>query len=147
MVASTTLSDPLAAWATSLGAPEDICYAAAPSIVTIIVSYVSIVIGELVPKRIALSNAENVSKSVAGFLTTFSKVVSPLVWLTSASAAGLAKLLGIKSADDRQDVSEDEIRYLVTDSDDLTDAEKNMIHDVLIWVTRSLVRLWFHALI
>lgn len=131
MVASTTLSDPLAAWATSLGAPEDICYAAAPSIVTIIVSYVSIVIGELVPKRIALSNAENVSKSVVGFLTTFSKVVSPLVWLTSASAAGLAKLLGIKSADDRQDVSEDEIRYLVTDSDDLTDAEKNMIHDVI----------------
>lgn len=45
MVASSTLSDPLAAWAVSLGAPEGLSYAIAPSVVTILVSYVSIVIG------------------------------------------------------------------------------------------------------
>ena len=130
MVASTTLSDPLARWAISLGAPAGFCNAAAPIVITVIVSYVSIVIGELVPKRIALSNAENVSKSVAGFLSGFSRVVRPLVWLTSASANGISKLLGIKSADDRQEVSEEEIRYMVTDADELSDKEKSMIHEI-----------------
>ena len=130
MVASTTLSDPLAGFFVSLGAPAKICYAVAPSVVTILVSYVSIVVGELVPKRIALSNAEGVSKSVAGFLLGFSKVARPLVWLTSVSADGLSKLLGIKSADDRQEVSEEEIRYMVSDADGLSDKEKSMIHEV-----------------
>ena len=130
MVASRTLSDPLAELFIGLGAPAGICYAVAPSVVTILVSYVSIVIGELVPKRIALSNAEGVSKSVAGFLSGFSKVVAPLVWLTSASADGVSKLLGIKSADDRQEVSEDEIRYMVSDADGLSEKEKSMIHEV-----------------
>ena len=130
MVASRTLSDPLAAFAVSLGAPEGLSYAIAPSVVTVIVSYVSIVCGELVPKRIALADAEGVSKSVAGFLSGFSRVVKPLVWLTSASADGLSRLLGIKSADDRQEVSEEEIRYMVTDADDLSDKEKSMIHDI-----------------
>ena len=130
MVASTTLSDPLAGWLVSLGAPAKICYAVAPSVVTILVSYVSIVIGELVPKRIALSDAEGVSKTVAGFLSGFAKVAAPLVWLTSASADGLSKLLGIKSADDRQEVSEEEIRYMVSDADDLSEKEKSMIHEV-----------------
>ena len=130
MVASRTLSDPLAAFAVSLGAPEGLSYAIAPSVVTVIVSYVSIVCGELVPKRIALADAEGVSKSVAGFLSGFSRVVKPLVWLTSASADGLSRLLGIKSADDRQEVSEEEIRYMVTDADDLSDKEKSMIHEI-----------------
>ncbi|MCI5949365.1 MAG: hemolysin family protein [Parolsenella sp.] len=130
MVASTTLSDPLASWLISLGAPAAPTKAIAPIVITVIVSYVSVVMGELVPKRIALANAEEVSKSVAPFLRTFSKVVAPLVWLTAKSSDGLSKILGIKSADDRQDVSEEEIRYMVTDADDLSDKEKSMIHEI-----------------
>ena len=130
MVASTTLSDPLASWLISLGAPAAPTQAIAPIVITVIVSYVSVVMGELVPKRIALANAEEVSKSVAPFLRTFSKVVAPLVWLTAKSSDGLSKILGIKSADDRQDVSEEEIRYMVTDADDLSDKEKSMIHEI-----------------
>lgn len=130
MVASTTLSDPLADWLISLGAPAGICTAVAPIVITVIVSYVSIVAGELVPKRIALANAESVAKSVSPFLRGFSRAVAPLVWLTSKSADGLSRLLGIKSADDRQEVSEEEIRYMVTDADELSDKEKSMIHEI-----------------
>ena len=129
-VASTTLSDPLAAWLIGLGAPAGVCTALAPIVITVLVSYVSVVLGELIPKRIALANAESVSKSVAPFLRSFSKVVAPLVWITSKSSDGLSKLLGIKSADDRQDVSEEEIRYMVTDTDDLSEKEKSMIHEI-----------------
>ncbi len=130
MVASTTLSDPFAAWLISLGAPAGACTALAPIVITVIVSYVSVVLGELIPKRIALANAEAVSKSVAPFLSGFSKAVAPLVWLTAKSSDGLSRLLGIKSADDRQEVSEEEIRYMVSDAEELTDKEKSMIHEI-----------------
>ena len=129
--AATNLSEPLAAGMVSLGMGADLAAVLAPVLITLLVSYFSIVVGELVPKRIAMADAEGVSKSVVGFLNGFSKIVKPLVWLTSASANGLATLLGIKSTDDRLDVSEEEIRYMVTDSDDLSDQEKSMIHDVI----------------
>ncbi len=129
--AATSLSDPLASWLVSLGVAEGIAGSIAVVAITLIVAYVSTVIGELVPKRLALANAESVAKSVAGPVRGFMKVATPLVWLTSKSAAGLSTVLGIKSADDRQDVSEEELKYMVTDSDDLSEEEKSMIHEVI----------------
>ena len=105
-VSSNTLSDPLASWMESFGlAPlTAVAPVAAPIIITLIVSYLSIVIGELVPKRIGLSDAEGMAKSVAGTIMVFRRIAKPLVWLTQASANGISAILGIKSADDRQNV-------------------------------------------
>jgi len=129
--AATNLSAPMAAFLSSLGVPANIAGTLSTVVITLIVSYFSIVVGELVPKRIALADPEGVSKKVAGPISTFSRIAKPLVALTAASANGLAALLGIKSGDDRQEVSEDEIRYMVTDSEELTDQEKSMIHEVI----------------
>ena len=129
--AATSLSDPLAMWLTTLGMPAGIAGNIAVVAITLIVAYFSTVIGELVPKRIALSDAESVAKTVAGPIRAFMHLAAPLVWLTSTSADGLSKLLGIKSADERQEVSEEEIKYMVTDSEELSDQEKSMIHDVI----------------
>ncbi len=129
--AATNLSEPFAHWMSGLGMDPGLATGLAPIFITLIVSYVSIVVGELVPKRIAMANAEGVAKSVAGPLSVFSTIARPLVLLTSASANALASLLGIASTDDRQEVSEEEIKYLVTDSEDLTDQEKSMIHEVI----------------
>ena len=129
--ASTSLSDPLGGWFMSLGMPEAIAQPLAPVIITLAVSYLSIVVGELVPKRIALADSEGVAKSVSGVIRTFMHVARPFVWLTSKSANGLSALLGIASADEREGVSEEEIKYMVTDADELTDQEKSMIHEVI----------------
>ena len=129
--ASTSLSDPLGSWFMSLGMPEGIAQPLAPVLITIAVSYLSIVAGELVPKRMALSNAEAVAKSVSGPIRGFMHIARPLVWLTAKSANGLSALLGVKSADERDSVSEEEIKYMVTDADELTDQEKSMIHEVI----------------
>ena len=131
-VSSNTLSDPLASWLESFGLQPltAIAPVISPIIITLIVSYLSIVIGELVPKRIVLSDAEGMAKSVAGPISAFRKIAKPLVWLTQASANGLSKLLGIKSADDRQNVSEEEIRYMISEQDTLLDEEKRIIHEV-----------------
>ena len=131
-VSSNTLSDPLATWLESFGLSPltAIAPVISPIIITLVVSYLSIVIGELVPKRIGLADAEGMAKSVAGPISTFRNLAKPLVWLTQASANGLSKLLGIKSADDRQNVSEEEIKYMISEQDTLLDEEKRIIHEV-----------------
>ena len=131
--AATNLSDPLAQWLSGFGVGwlSVIAPGLAPVLITLIVSYLSIVVGELVPKRMALADAERVSKTVAGPLMVFQKVARPLVALTSASANGLSRLLRIKNADEHQSVSEEEIKYMVTDNDELLPDEKRMIHDIL----------------
>lgn len=131
--AATSLSTPLSEWLQSfnIGWLSAIAPGLSPVLITLVVSYLSIVLGELVPKRIALADAEKVAKFVAGPLIVFGKVAAPIVWLTSASADGIAKLFRIKSAEDRQNVSEEEIKYMVTDADELLDDEKRMIHEII----------------
>ena len=131
-VASTSLSDPLAQWLSSFGidALTMVAPGLAPVFITLAVSYLSIVVGELVPKRIALADAEGMAKRVAKPLAVFQKIARPLVWLTQASADGLARVLRIKNADDRQNVSEEEIRYMINEQDTLLDEEKRIIHEV-----------------
>ncbi|WP_080800460.1 hemolysin family protein [Arabiibacter massiliensis] len=131
--AATNLSEPFAQWLSSFGVGwlSVIAPGLAPVLITLVVSYLSIVVGELVPKRIALADAERVSKSVAGPLMVFQKIATPLVALTSASANGLSRLLNIKDADERQAVSEEEIKFMVTDNDELLDDEKRMIHEII----------------
>ncbi|MBQ3267725.1 MAG: HlyC/CorC family transporter [Atopobiaceae bacterium] len=128
--AATSLSTPLGNWMASLGLSAVIARPLATVLITIIVSYFSIVVGELVPKRIALADPEGVAKSVAGPVSAFMTIAKPLVWLTSSSAEGLAALLGIASPDDSAGASEDEIKYMVTDSEELTEEEKSMIHEI-----------------
>ncbi len=129
--AATSLSEPLGAWMESLGMDSGISRSVATVIITLVVSYFSTVVGELVPKRIAMADAEAVAKKVAGPINGFSTFTRPLVVLTASTANAVARLLHIKSTDDRQEVSEDEIRYMVTDSDELSDEEKSMIHEVI----------------
>ena len=128
--AATSLSEPFGAWMAGLGLSEAIARPLATVIITLIVSYFSIVVGELVPKRIALADPEGVAKSVTPTIRAFMTITRPLVWLTSASANAIANLMGIEEPEDAG-ASEEEIKYLVTDSDELTEEEKSMIHDVI----------------
>lgn len=129
-LAATSLSEPLAGVFRNFGWSAQVSYIVATACITLIVSYFSIVIGELVPKRIALSNPEAIAKSVSGFMTHFLMVSRPLVVLTSVGAQEISKIIGVSNEHNRQDASEDEIRYLVNDSGELSDEEKSMIHDI-----------------
>lgn len=131
--AATNLSEPLSQWISGFGVGwlSFIAPILSPFIITLLVSYLSIVVGELVPKRMALADAEKIAKSVARPLIIFRTIARPLVWLTSASADGLSKLLRIKSPDGRQSVSEEEIKYMVTDNEELIEDEKRMIHEII----------------
>ena len=117
--AATTLSGPFSVWMESLGMPESISTGVATVIITLIVSYVSIVVGELFPKRLGLADPERVAMWMA---PSFRK---------SQTIARLGRLFHVKSPDDRGEVSEEEIKYMVADNDELLPDEKRMIHEIL----------------
>lgn len=130
--ATATLADRFGGWLAGLGVGwlASSAGAIAVVVVTLIVSYVTLVIGELVPKRIALTDPEGYSKRVARPIEVAEKIAAPIVALLAHSTEGVARLLRLKSADDRTQVSEDEIKYLVAEQDTLLDEEKRMIHEI-----------------
>ncbi|MDR1409182.1 MAG: hemolysin family protein [Oscillospiraceae bacterium] len=82
-------------------------------IITLVVSYITLVLGELVPKKIAIQNAEKVAYAVSGILLGFSKAVSPFVKILTLSTNGLVRLFGFDPNADEEAVTEEEIRMMV----------------------------------
>ncbi|MCL2136860.1 MAG: hemolysin family protein [Coriobacteriia bacterium] len=132
VVAASGLSTPIAEWLDSFGLSWLTLISKPLSVVgiTLIISYVSLVVGELVPKRIALANAEATAMRTIGAINAIGRFARPIVSLLSASTDLVARLFGIKSADDRQNVSEEEIKFLVTEQESLLDEEKRMIQEI-----------------
>lgn len=131
-VAATNLSNPIKYWLEGFDIPwlTAIGGGLAVFIVTILVAYVTLVLGELVPKRIALADSERVAMGVSSSLVGVEKALKPMVWFVSASTALVAKILHIKAAEDGSSVSEDEIKYLIDEQPSLLDEEKRMINEV-----------------
>lgn len=77
----------------------------------VLITYLSVVIGELLPKRIGLTNPEGIIKLVAGPMSILSRITSPFIWLLTVSSDFLIKILGIKAQD--SPVTEEEIKALV----------------------------------
>lgn len=84
-------------------------------VITILLSYFSLVFGELVPKRIAMKKAESLALSLAGILYTVSRVTAPLVSLLTVSTNGVLKLLSINPEATEEQVTEEEIRMMLSE--------------------------------
>jgi putative hemolysin len=108
--------------------------AIAVSLAVIIITYLSLVIGELVPKRIGLSNPEGISKMMAAPMNLLSKLTSPFIWLLSASNDLIIKLLGIKPA--ASSVTEDEIKALIQEG-----ASEGAIEDIEHEIVKNVFHL------
>jgi len=101
--------------------------------VVTVITYASLIVGELVPKQIALRDPESVAIRVAPYMTLLAKVSLPAVWLLDRSGKALLWLLGHRGAAGEK-VSEDEIRTLVVEAENagvLEPGEKEMIAGVM----------------
>jgi putative hemolysin len=129
---AVSLAQPVARWLTSLGFPmaARIAPGLAVVLVTLIISYVTLVLGELVPKRLGLQRAEAVAVAVAEAVLWLERAAAPLVWLLTVSTNGVSRLIGVKGTGARPGVSEEEIKLLVTEQGTLLDEEKRMIHEI-----------------
>lgn len=82
-------------------------------VITLLLSYFTLVFGELVPKRVAMKKTEQLALGVASLITVISKVCAPVVWILTASTNGVLRLMGIDPNSDDDEVSEEEIRLMV----------------------------------
>jgi putative hemolysin len=117
--------------------------AIALTITTGILTYISLVIGELVPKRIALNFPESIAKFCAGPLTIFSTSVRPLVWILTASTETVVRVLGLKARKEPP-VTEAEIHTMVeqaTEAGIFEEVEQEMVASVLMLDNRKATAL------
>jgi putative hemolysin len=98
--------------------------------VTIVISYFSLVLGELVPKRLALQRTEGIALLVAGPLDRLATLVRPLIWLLSKTGDALVRLLGGDPSANREAISGEELRNLVAAHESLGRDERTLIDDV-----------------
>lgn len=112
------------------------------TIVVIVVTFLLLVIGELVPKRIGLSNPEGIAKNVAGPMRLVSKIAYPFIALVSWSSNALVKLFNVKTNDTQ--VTEDEIKAIInegTEQGTIDEAEQEIIERVFHLGDRNITSL------
>ncbi|MDR2915786.1 MAG: hemolysin family protein [Tannerella sp.] len=88
-------------------------YAVSKLIIVVIVTYLTLVLGELVPKRIGLSFSEQVAMIIAKPMDLLSKITAPFVWVLSKSTKAVVVLIGLSHAGDNNKVTEEEIKAIV----------------------------------
>ena len=98
--------------------------------VTIMIAYVSLVIGELVPKRLALYRTEQIALAAAPSIDRIANVFRPVIWILSKSTDVIVKLFGLKAQEVRSEISEAELVDLVTGHAALSDEERDIVEDV-----------------
>lgn len=128
-----TLGLRLAIWLAGLGLPLGLAETAGVGVVVAAITYVSLIIGELVPKQIALRNPEAIAVRVAPAMTLLARVASPLVWLLDNSGDLILRLLGYK-ADAAREITEEEVRTLIAEAETagvLEPGERAMISGVM----------------
>ena len=131
-----------AAAAVSLAAPvedllEPIGGAAGPVsvvVVTLVLAYLTLVFGELAPKRVAMQNAETWALRLARPLAGLSVITRPIVWLLSMTSDVAVRLLGGDPSIQREEVTQDEIRDLVALQTTFTDTQRQIMDLSLIHI-------------
>ena len=134
--AADSLSEPLTDWLISLGL-TGISYSTLNSIsvviITLILTVVTIIFGELVPKRVAQQKSYEVAKIFMKLLQVISTVLKPVIWFTSSCTNLILRLLHLKTNSEDDTVSEAEIRMMVETSGDngiIEEDEKEMIQNI-----------------
>ncbi len=127
---ASQIAPAISPWLESLGLSEGWASALSFIAVTVAIAYVSLVIGELVPKRIALQRAESTALLVAGPVDLLAKVTRPFIWLLSVSTNALVRLLGGDPSTGKEQITGEELRDIVAATEELTAEERALIDDV-----------------
>ncbi|WP_448641073.1 hemolysin family protein [Geodermatophilus sp. URMC 63] len=127
---ASTLAEPLSDWLVRRGVGEGVADPLALVLVTVAISYVSLVVGELTPKRLALQRAEGFSLLVARPLDAIAALSRPVIWLLSASTNVLVRLLGGDPRASGEAISQEELRDLVAAHESLSSDERRLIDEV-----------------
>lgn len=102
-------------------------------VITVILSYITLIFGELVPKRLAMKNPQKVAMGLTGTVNFIAVIFAPLVWLLTISTNGILRMLGIDPNAEENEVTEEEIRMMVdagSENGSIDVEEKEIIQNV-----------------
>lgn len=94
-------------------------------VITLILSYFTLIFGELVPKRVAMKKSEEIGLALSSLISFIAKICAPLVWLLTASSNAVLKLIGIDPEEHDDEVTEEEIRMMVDAGSEKGTIDKN----------------------
>lgn len=120
-------------------------YTIAKVIIVVIVTYVTIVIGELIPKRLGMVASERIAKIIAKPMQWLSVVATPFVWVLAKSTSGISKVMGIK--DRESQITEEEIRMMIregTEGGEVQEVEQDIVERVFSLGDRDLESIMTH---
>ncbi len=129
-----SLAEPLMTWGLNENAANIVSFVT----VTVAIAYVSLVLGELVPKRIALQKAESVALFVATPINFTARITRPFIVALGISTNAIVRLFGIDPTQARDQISGEELRDLVAAHEELTPQEREMIDDIFTAGEREL---------
>jgi putative hemolysin len=133
-VGGASIARSLADWLGTIPGLERFAWSIALTSVVLVITYLTLILGELVPKRIALSNPERIAGLVSRPMRFFAKIASPVVWLLSKSTMLALRILGVRE-DERPPITEDEIRAMLqqgTDAGVIEEVEQDMVESVFL---------------
>ena len=133
--AADAFSDKIAKWVISLGVKMDeaVLDKIALVLITLLLSYLTIVLGELVPKRMAMKNPEKQALRMAGFISLMAVIFRPFVWLLTVSTNAILRMFGIDPNAQEEEVSEEDIKMMVdvgSEKGTIDDDEKEFIQNI-----------------
>lgn len=140
-----TLSEDLGTLLSSTGIPINIAHPIAQAFIVATVTYLTIVFGELVPKRIGMSTAERTSMLIARPMMLLSKIAAPFVWLLSKSSETAVRMLGIKNACSK--ITEDDIKTIIQEGKEdgeVQEVEQNIVERVFLLGDLKVSQLMTH---
>jgi putative hemolysin len=127
---AATLAEPLSHQLVSWGMPEGLAGTVSFITITILISYVALVLGELAPKRLGLQRTEAVALLAAGPLDRIATLARPVIWLLSRTTDVVVRLAGGDPRANREAITDEELRDLVAAHESLPADERKLIDDV-----------------
>src|SRR5687767_757676 len=139
------LKSDLIAWLYKFESIREYSNGIATAIIVIVITYFSLVLGELVPKRLGLSRPETIAKLMAGPMRIVSIITYPFIWLLTKSTYLIVKIFNIRTRDN--EVTEEEIKAIIiegTEQGTIEEAEQEIIERVFHLSDRNITSLMTH---
>lgn len=148
-VASGNFSDKLTKWFIDIGInlSSSILDAISVAIITVALTYFTVLLGELIPKRIAMKKAEQLALGMSRLIYLLSRLFAPAVWFFTVSANGILRLMGIDPNSEENENAEEEIRMLLDagkENGSIQADEKNMIQNIFEFDDISAAEIMTH---
>lgn len=140
-----TLAKGFSLWLEQTGISPTHSLTISQGIIVILVTYLTLIIGELVPKHLGMNAPEKIARLIARPMEILSKIASPFVWLLSASTQAVVKITGISSKDNK--ITEEEIKAIIqegTEGGEIQEVEQNIVEKVFNLGDRKIGSIMTH---